>query len=85
MYHCVGASEMLGLKFPITLGIDIAGTVEEVGVDVENFKKGDAVYGMTVSGLSGGYAEYALAGLDTIRPNRKASILKMRRRFPLPR
>ena len=63
-----GAGEMLGLKLPITLGIDIAGTVEEVGVDVENFKKRDAVYGMTVSGLSGGYAEYALAGVDTIAP-----------------
>ncbi len=63
-----GAGEMLGLKLPITLGIDIAGTVEEVGVDVENFKQGDAVYGMTVSGLSGGYAEYALAGVDTIAP-----------------
>ncbi|MBD2309777.1 NADP-dependent oxidoreductase [Chroococcidiopsis sp. FACHB-1243] len=63
-----GAGERLGLKLPITLGIDIAGTVEEVGDGVEIFKKGDAVYGMTVSGLSGGYAEYALAGVDTIAP-----------------
>ncbi len=63
-----GAGERLGLKLPIALGIDIAGTVEEVGVGVENFKKGDAVYGMTVSALSGGYAEYALAGVDTIAP-----------------
>ena len=61
-----GAGERLGLKLPITLGIDIAGTVEEVGIRIENFKPGDAVYGMTVSGLSGGYAEYALAGVDTI-------------------
>ncbi len=63
-----GAGERLGLKLPITLGIDIAGTVEEVGVGIENFKQGDAVYGMTVSGLSGGYAEYTLAGVDTIAP-----------------
>jgi NADPH:quinone reductase-like Zn-dependent oxidoreductase len=63
-----GAGERLGLKLPITLGIDIAGTVEAVGVGVENFKKGDAVYGMTVSGLSGGYAKYALVGVDTIAP-----------------
>lgn len=63
-----GAGERLGLKLPITLGIDIAGTVEEVGLEVKNFKQGDAVYGMTISGLSGGYAEYALAGMDTIAP-----------------
>lgn len=62
-----GAGERLGLKLPITLGIDIAGTVEAVGDGVEIFKKGDAVYGMT-TGLSGGYAEYALAGVNTIAP-----------------
>ncbi len=61
-----GAGERLGLKLPLILGGDIAGTVEEVGIGVEDFKKGDAVYGITVSSLSGGYAEYALAGVDTI-------------------
>ncbi len=49
------------------LGGDIAGTIEEVGVEVKNFKQGDAVYGMTVSGgFSGGYAEYAVAKVDAI-------------------
>ena len=64
--------ERFGLKLPIILGGDIAGTVEEVGVEVKNFKKGDAVYGMTVSGgFSGGYAEYALAKANAIalKPN----------------
>jgi NADPH:quinone reductase-like Zn-dependent oxidoreductase len=64
--------ERFGLKLPIILGGDIAGTIEEIGVDVENFKKGDAVYGMTVTGgFSGGYAEYALAKADAIalKPN----------------
>ena len=59
--------ERFGLELPIILGGDIAGIVEEVGDGVENFKKGDAVYGMTVSGgFSGGYAEYALAKADAI-------------------
>jgi NADPH:quinone reductase-like Zn-dependent oxidoreductase len=64
--------ERFGLKLPIILGGDIAGTVEEIGVEVKNFKQGDAVYGMTVTGgFSGGYAEYALAKADAIalKPN----------------
>ncbi len=63
-----GAGEQFGFKLPLILGGDIAGTVEEVGVGVENFKKGDAVYGITVSSLSGGYAEYAVAKTDAIAP-----------------
>ena len=64
-----GMGEMFGLKLPLILGGDIAGTVEAVGLEVENFKQGDAVYGMTVSGgFSGAYAEYALAKADAIAP-----------------
>ena len=63
-----GMGEMFGFKLPLILGGDIAGTVEEVGVGVENFKQGDAVYGMTLSSLSGGYAEYAVAKADAIAP-----------------
>ncbi|PSB28937.1 NADP-dependent oxidoreductase [Chlorogloea sp. CCALA 695] len=64
-----GMGEMFGLKLPLILGGDIAGTVEAVGVEVENFKQGDAVYGMTVSGgFSGAYAEYALAKANAIAP-----------------
>ncbi len=63
-----GMGEMFGFKLPLILGGDIAGTVEEVGVEVKNFKKGDAVYGMTLSTLSGGYAEYAVTKADAIAP-----------------
>ena len=64
-----GMGEMFGLKLPLILGGDIAGTIEEVGAEVENFKQGDAVYGMTVSGgFSGGYAEYAVTKVDVIAP-----------------
>ncbi len=61
-----GMGERFGFKLPLILGGDIAGTVEAVGDRVENFKQGEAVYGMTVSSLSGGYAEYAIAKVDTI-------------------
>jgi NADPH:quinone reductase-like Zn-dependent oxidoreductase len=61
-----GMGERFGFKLPLILGGDIAGTVEAVGDGVENFKKGDAVYGMTLSSLSGGYAEYAVTKADAI-------------------
>jgi NADPH:quinone reductase-like Zn-dependent oxidoreductase len=62
-----GAGERFGLKLPLILGGDIAGTIEAVGDGVKNFQQGDAVYGLTVSGgFSGGYAEYALAKADAI-------------------
>ncbi len=63
-----GMGERFGFTLPLILGGDIAGTVEAVGDDVESFKQGDAVYGITVSSLSGGYAEYAVAKVDAIVP-----------------
>ncbi len=64
-----GMGKSFGLQLPLILGGDIAGTIEDVGVGVKNFKQGNAVYGMTVSGgFSGGYAEYALAKADAIAP-----------------
>lgn len=53
-----GAGERMGLKLPIMLGGEIAGTVEKVGTEVTDFKAGDAVYGMV---KVGGFAEYAVA------------------------
>jgi NADPH:quinone reductase-like Zn-dependent oxidoreductase len=61
-----GMGERFGFKFPLILGGDIAGTIEAVRDGIENFKKGDAVYGMTLSSLSGGYAEYAVTKADAI-------------------
>lgn len=46
-------------KFPYVLGTDGAGTVEEVGGDVHNLKRGDRVYGVNLMNPNGGfYAEY---------------------------
>ena len=46
---------------PAVLGLDLAGTVEEVGDGVTGFAPGDAVYGCTggVGGLQGSLAEFA--------------------------
>ena len=47
-------------KFPHVLGSDGAGTVEEVGNQVHNLKRGDRVYGINLMSPKGGfYAEYA--------------------------
>lgn len=50
--------EFIPLKFPATLGSDVAGTVAELGEGVTGFRVGQEVYGMAgaVSG-NGSYAE----------------------------
>jgi NADPH:quinone reductase-like Zn-dependent oxidoreductase len=60
-----GAGERLGLKLPIFLGGEIAGTIEKIGGDVSDFQVGDAVYGIV---SSGGYAEYAIAKIGEMAP-----------------
>jgi NADPH:quinone reductase-like Zn-dependent oxidoreductase len=52
-----GMGERLGLKLPIFLGGEIAGTIAKIGSDVKDVQEGDAVYGIITSG---GYAEYAI-------------------------
>ncbi len=50
---------------PFTLGFEAAGTIEEVGANVQNLKVGQRVLA-TLRG--GGYAEYAVADWRTIVP-----------------
>lgn len=45
---------------PLTLGLDVAGEVVEVGADITRFKPGDEVYGF-VPGQEGTFAEYVVA------------------------
>jgi NADPH:quinone reductase-like Zn-dependent oxidoreductase len=53
---------------PLTLGSDLAGTVEAVGDGVTEFKPGDEVYGVTNPQFCGAQAEYAVAAADMIAP-----------------
>lgn len=56
-----GAQAMAPLQFPATLGIDLAGTIVEVGNNVTGFAIGDSVYGTAnaMFGNSGAFAEFA--------------------------
>jgi NADPH:quinone reductase-like Zn-dependent oxidoreductase len=49
-------------QFPLIMGVDGAGTVEEVGEGVTRFKKGDKIYGQFIHAPigEGSYAEYAI-------------------------
>lgn len=52
-----GKDEQFGMKLPLILGADFAGTVEEIGRTIKKFKKQDAVYGKILIGC---YAEYVV-------------------------
>src|SRR6266404_9914965 len=45
-------------KFPLILGWDLSGVVEEIGAGVSRFKKGDEVYSVPDVSRDGAYAEY---------------------------
>src|SRR6266851_4676498 len=45
-------------KFPLILGWDLSGVVEEIGAGVSRFKKGDEVYSVPDVSRNGAYAEY---------------------------
>ncbi len=53
-----GAGQRMGMRLPICLGGEIAGTVEQLDQGVTGFKPGDAVFGII---RSGGFADYAIA------------------------
>src|SRR5436190_18672026 len=57
-----GLGEMFGLKLPLILGCEVAGTVEMAPsrTGIKDFAAGDEVYGY-LSAHSGGYAEYVTA------------------------
>ena len=53
-----GAGQRMGMRLPIGLGSEIAGTVEQLGEGAGDLKVGDAVFGII---RSGGFADYAIA------------------------
>lgn len=60
-----GMGAMFGLELPLVPGCEIAGTIETVGANVQNFKPGDPVYG-NLGAYTGGYAEYAVVNANDI-------------------
>jgi NADPH2:quinone reductase len=69
---------------PAVLGLDMAGTVVEVGEGVTKFKAGDEVYGMVggVAGMQGTLAEYIAADAQLLAL--KSTRLTMREAAALP-
>src|SRR5213592_2262096 len=55
-----GLGDIFGLKSPLILGCEVAGTVEALGSRKKDFVAGGEVYGY-LSAYSGGYAEYVAA------------------------
>jgi NADPH:quinone reductase-like Zn-dependent oxidoreductase len=55
------ARSWLDHRLPLTLGWELAGTVEKLGADVERFKPGDEVFGMINLSGDGADAEFAIS------------------------
>ncbi|KAJ3979702.1 GroES-like protein [Lentinula detonsa] len=66
----IQAWDIIIKEYPVILGTDIAGDVEEVGEGVEGFSKGDKVFcqGYFVNEM-GGFQQYALIPAEIIPPN----------------
>jgi NADPH:quinone reductase len=79
-----GAAAHARHPLPLVLGIDMAGEVVAVGADVNAFKPGDEVYGMTggVGGIQGSLAQYAAVDAQLLA--HKPSNLSMREAAALP-
>ena len=56
---CAGyMKDFIPHSFPLILGWDVSGVIEEVGPNVSRFKKGDEVYSLPDHTRNGAYAEY---------------------------
>ncbi|MFN8598528.1 MAG: NADP-dependent oxidoreductase [Anaerolineae bacterium] len=67
---------------PHTLGLDVAGTVAEVGEEVSGFAIGDEVYGRVDPGQAGAYAEYVAVNAALLA--RKPSTLSFQQAAGIP-
>jgi NADPH2:quinone reductase len=65
---------------PFTPGLEVAGTVEELGTGVEGLEKGQRVM---ASVSMGGFAEYVVAGASSVKPIPDAMNYDQAAAFPL--
>ena len=63
---------VLEQPLPLTLGSDLSGVVDSIGVGVEKLKVGDEVFGVTNERFTGAYAEYAVAKAAMLAPKPKS-------------
>lgn len=61
-------AEMIPITLPYVPGIDLAGTVSELGADVTGLEVGDRVVAMLPLDSAGGAAEYVLAPAESLAP-----------------
>ena len=60
------SQEKFPTKFPLTIGWDVSGVIEQVGNKVRNFGIGDEVYGRPYPTKNGAFAEYVVIKADQI-------------------
>jgi alcohol dehydrogenase len=84
MIKQLGKDLPLSPDLPAVLGMDFAGTVEEIGEGVTGFAPGDEVYGCAggLADLQGALAEYMVADADLIAHKPKS--LSMREAAAIP-
>jgi len=58
--------ERFPTDFPLTLGWDVSGVVEETGSGVQSFRRGDEVYSRPDPTKNGTYAEYVTVKADQV-------------------
>lgn len=60
------AQQKFPTNFPLTIGWDVSGVVEQAGAKVKNFHTGDEVYGRPFPTTNGAFAEYAVIKADQL-------------------
>lgn len=55
-------------RFPMTVGQDVAGEVEDIGQDVSGFSAGDEVFGLKPPSSAGAHAEFVSVPAALVRP-----------------
>ncbi len=84
MIRQMGKELPLSPDTPAVIGMDFAGTIEDIGSDVDQFSIGDEVYGCAggLADLPGTLAEYILADAKLVA--RKPKSISMREAAALP-